>query len=267
MTSEQPPAEPVAPRERNWPRWQDHIGLILAGATGAVIALRLSAITAFDPTTTFAILRELGIANVLLGTLLTLEGNLLLILMAALLVWGVRTRRHRAAIVAAGLTVGVVAAWVAPAAFVVGYSAFPIAECVRQQRATRQPRRSHQRNKMLERAIGLMGISCAASAVVLTLILNGPWLPLEVVITSDGTPRVGYVLNGESGRVVLLTRTSRTVVYIDDVSSREICQSRSSNLRQFGLSGDSTLLPRPRPEYRECPSGTDSDGNWQWLGR
>jgi hypothetical protein len=257
--------------------------VILTIVAALVVVLRLSAVSAFDPGTTYVMMREIGSGNVLIGTLTSLLDIVLLLLVLAILAMLLVESGPKFVLIPVLGIVAVIAAFVIPAGqLLIAILGYPIGSWVGRRRGRKRaaqlvPKdaRGEERDRKSRAAIAQVEaeiekqkqhlgwlISIYLSFITVSaLLFEGPWLPLEVV-TIDDEQRVGYILRAEDDQVVFLTRGSRTVEYLDgSIQERAIC--RAADIGPLPNLLESPLLPKPTPDYEACPDH-DSDPRWRW---
>jgi hypothetical protein len=102
-----------------------------------------------------------------------------------------------------------------------------------------------------------------------TQLLRQPWLPAEAMILNSGQVLVGYALSDDGNWIVVLTGTTRTIVYYpaSEVIKRQVCQigqtAAMPPLVPLFAPGGSAAASRtpPCPQPSEIPAPELPEGN------
>jgi len=223
----------------------------VAVMTGFLVIGRLIAVSQFKLETALALLNSAGVANVLIGSTISVLPPLVPIIgwfLVKLAVEYYRAgRRALASAYAAGLTL-LLAVEVSPVLLIAAYalaylSPFAGEWIVRRRGRTPVPRPA-------ENALALL-IYVGSLPIIFIATGNTMWLPAEA-ITANGHTVVGYVTQSDGEWTSILTDKPRTIVIYatNTISSRSICripsQSYSGTLQQI-LSPISPVPDCPTP--------------------
>lgn len=211
---------------------RDHLGLVLPVVVACLVAERLYAVGGWDITTALAILREAGVANVLLGSTVAfiaataywLVGYLVAVAayrMSRGMGFGWLPAESGIFVVVLGLGLIVL---LTPSLFLIIYAVLLVL-VVHVDYRGRSSGSTYQWSPYFL-INGLIQV-----VVIVFLISTTPWMPREL-LTVDGrrTAAVGYVLNSEDPQAVLLHRP-REVTFIPraSITVRQICGTRSNS--------------------------------------
>jgi hypothetical protein len=230
----------------------DHLGIVLAIGASMLVALRISIIANLNPVTALAILQNLGVANVLVGTLLSVYPLIVGLAFVVAAIYAIRRKSAVAGWVAYGLAV--LSFFVVPWNMFVPLSILAVFKALRER--SRRPRKSGgdalpgRTRQRLHRWGDALAVWFVVTWSVISLFAIQPWLAPEVVETVEGDTYVAYVLRDGSDGAALLRQRARHVIYLEDgLERREICQGLTSGFDERSLYETLVNLER----YPKCP--------------
>jgi hypothetical protein len=250
---------------------KSHLALVASVFSAALVAGRILAIARFDISTAATILQTSGTTTAIAGTALTLLPFLLVLLVGGLSV----VAFIDPSLLDVSQSVVLTAFWVcvggtlcmapAPLAVTGLLVALGVAATswVLRRRGHDTDVAAAFRSSRLLRAEGTLFL---VVTVMVPILVQRPWLPVQVIGIEDAQPVVGYVLGDADGKLAVLEDADRTVVFLDPatITSRRICSGPphvggvASKLPQLDLGGSllSGLLWGDHvPKYDPCSDG------------
>lgn len=231
MNSE--PPDPSLSRAFEWP---NHLGLLVGAAASTLICLKLLAVANWNSTTAFGILAASGTANVLTGTLLAVLPMLYVVLAVAAAPRIVQRLKRRtqversAALLLVGWPASLLLFLVPSAQFLVIVAVAALAIVVSLIRRVRARRPAKERRKSVATEnneisrFEALSVSLAGFVYLFFGSLSIPWVPAQMVVTSDGE-HVAYVLKNEGDTANVLLAEDRTLIHVQaDAVTGEYCE-------------------------------------------
>lgn len=227
---------PPEPSKTTAFEWHNHLGLLIGAAASTLICLKLLAVANWNSTTAFGILSASGTANVLTGTLLAVLPMLygLLIAVAAPRIVERLKRRNpaeRGAVGLLGIWPVILLFVLIPSAQLLGILAAVVVVAViflvrrvRARRpATEQRKPVATGNSAISRFEAL-SLGLAGYVFLFFGTLAIPWVPAQMVVTSDGE-QVAYVLKKEGDTTVVLLAEDRILIHLQaDAVTEGYCE-------------------------------------------
>jgi hypothetical protein len=256
---------------KEW-NWKDHISLLLGVASATIVILRLLVVSAYRPETSLSILVSAGVANVILGTIISTVPFLIMTAEIYLVGLGLYSRIYSARwypfAVLIGLAINVL---MCPLVILItGYLVCGAVTSTVQTKAKleaqieeEKKQKNLERAKELEKSL-LRGNSGTRVSLPLfgvmyfvTFLIWSPWWAVEKIeIAYNPTrveSRVAYVIDSNPTTLTILNEKTRKIEYFSAKTlsiSRSICLTRDS---KWYLSRPLISLLPPDPKYPKCP--------------
>ncbi|TCC10972.1 hypothetical protein [Kribbella soli] len=249
--------------------FKDHPALVAAALTAALIAARLLSIARFDVSTAATILQTSGTATAVAGTTLTLLPFALMVA-TCLLAIVVLIDPTLIAVspgwswtffsLAMGATLCLTATTLVAATV-----AFVLVVAVIGRYLHRNSRTVNIADAVSSsRILRIQFTVLLVVAAMTPIILQRPWLPVQAIVTTDGSNRVGYVLGESQGALVVMSESDRSIEFLDPdrIRSRAICSGspavsgalrKAPQLEFRGSFLGALLWGRNTPHYPACP--------------
>lgn len=253
---------------------KDHPALVAGVISAVLVAARLLAVARFDVNTAATILSVSGTATAVAGTLLTLLpfGLVLATCFLALVVFIDPTLVHLSSMwtgMLLALAVGATLSLVAVPLAVVTVAVVLVVALL-----GRLARRQHPRPRVADviassRVLKVQTALLFVLLVLMPILLQRPWLPVQAVTLDSGRVLVGYVLGDAHGQVAVMADEDRTITFVEtaDIESRIVCSgtgvaggSVGERLPRVQLRGSligSLLWGDQIPRYPTCPESSD----------
>lgn len=262
--------------------WREHLTLILAIASTAIVVVRLLSVAAYDTQTALGIIHATGTGSALIGTAISLAGLLSVLSMVTVAaVFLVNRPRGR---VARNLLTVLFAALALISFFMSQLLAFLFAMAVtmtimttvlyriledmrrvarnevggNETRAPKKRRSARHKIPLWRRVIS--GLAMGVTGLyVATVVLSGePWVPSERLEIIGEPPVTGYVLAVTGDTVTILLHQPRELRYYKPsaIRARALCTSVPPFVRTVFSSPARVLeisLILEGPRYVECP--------------
>lgn len=253
---------------------KDHPALVAGVVSAVLVAARLLAVARFDVNTAATILSVSGTATAVAGTLLTLLpfGVVLLTCFLALVVFVDPTLLRLSAMwsamllaLAVGATLSLVAVPLALVTLAVVVGVAALGRVARRQEPRQRVVEVVASSRLLQAQVALLFVV----VVLMPILLQRPWLPVQAVTLDSGRVLVGYVLGDANGQIAMMADEDRTIAFVEtaDVESRIVCSgggvaggSVGGRLPRVQLRGSligSLLWGDQIPRYPVCPEATD----------
>ena len=251
---------------------KEHATLLTGLGSTALIAARLLAVSRFDVNTAASILQITGPAATVAGTALTLLPFALVLLVCVLAIAAFvdptllrlgPDATRAALIVASGALVCLTAVSLVAGTAVFVAATAAVGRQLRRHGEHTDVAAAVRRSRLLTAQVWLLFTVLALAPIV----VQRPWLPVQVVVLDDGTRYVGYLLGEADGDMAVLSDDDRTVSFLDPgrVRERRICAGGSRpagaarRLPRWELDGSAlgaVLWGRDAPRYPRCPTPT-----------
>jgi hypothetical protein len=228
-------------------RWTEHLPLLVAGAVTTLTALRLVRVSHFNAETALAVLSLSGTANVLLSVLLQ---TLPTFIAGAGVGLFVAARERGFKVHDLVVTAVLLAFLLVPWQVLLGVLALGVLDWLvngrRGRRAVEQGRPA---------PVGADRPVVYGFLLMMILLLpNAMWLPMEAVSVDGKKPTVGYVLHSGGDGLVLLRDDNREVVRLGQSGEleRTYCETDDEGWTWDGASVLSLFMSEDQPRYPDC---------------